>query len=94
MCLLAPIGAPQPGGTRPHADQRIGEARERRCMGLNAWLSARSLRGQAVIGGGVVALVTFVLNYSSGPVAALGAALVTGVVVGGAYYLGLRAASR
>ncbi|MFB6120102.1 MAG: hypothetical protein ABEJ68_03185 [Halobacteriaceae archaeon] len=47
-----------------------------------------------MIGGGVVALVTFVLNYSSGPVAALGAALVTGVVVGGAYYLGLRAASR
>lgn len=67
-------------------------------MGINAWLGEQSLRGQALVGAVVVAIVTFVLNYSSGPVgiypsgpvAAAGIALGTGVVMGGAYYLGLR----
>ncbi|MFC7164894.1 hypothetical protein [Halospeciosus flavus] len=59
-------------------------------MGVNTWLEAQSLRGQALIGAVLVAIVTFALNYSSGPVPAAGIALGTGVVMGGAYYLGLR----
>lgn len=38
----------------------------------------------------VVASLTFALDYSSGPVAAAGIAVATGVVIGGAYYLGRR----
>jgi hypothetical protein len=59
-------------------------------MGVNAWLEEQSLRGQAVIGAAIVAIVTFALNFSSGPVPAAGIAVGTGVVMGGAYYLGLR----
>lgn len=62
-------------------------------MGINAWLEEQSLRGQALIGSVLVASVTFALNYSSGPVAAAGTAAISGVVIGGAYYLGLRAFS-
>jgi len=59
-------------------------------MGVNAWLEDQSHRGQAVIGAAVVAIVTFALNYSSGPVVAAGTAVVSGVPIGGAYSLGLR----
>jgi len=62
-------------------------------MGVNAWLEERSLRGQALIGAVIVAVITFLLNYSSGPVAATGIAAISGIVIGGAYYLGLRVAS-
>jgi hypothetical protein len=62
-------------------------------MGVNAWLEEQSLRGQAVIGAAIVAIVTFVLNFSSGPVPAAGTAVISGVVIGGAYYVGLRVAS-
>jgi hypothetical protein len=50
-------------------------------------LEGQSLLGQALIGAVVVSIVTFVLNYSSGPVAAAGTAAISGVVIGGAYYL-------
>jgi hypothetical protein len=62
----------------------------RSIMGINAWLEGQSLLGQALIGAVVVAIVTFALNYASGPVPAAGIALGTGVIMGGAYYLGLR----
>ncbi|MCG1003374.1 MULTISPECIES: hypothetical protein [Halobacterium] len=59
-------------------------------MGINAWLEGKPLLGQALIGAVVVAIVTFALNYSSGPIAAAGTAAISAVVIGGAYYLGLR----
>ena len=61
-------------------------------MRINAWLEEKSLRGQALIGVVVVAIVTFALNYSSGLVVAAVTAVISGVVIGGAYYLGLRMA--
>lgn len=59
-------------------------------MGVNAWLEEQSFRGQALIGAVLVAILTFALNYSSGPVVAAGTAIISGTVMGGAYYLGLR----
>lgn len=59
-------------------------------MGINAWLEVQSLLGQALIGAVVVAIVTFALNYSSGAVAAAGTAAISGIVIGTAYYVGLR----
>lgn len=69
-----------------------GVAGEAGFMGINAWLAEKSLRTQALIGATVVAIVTFALNYSSGPVAAAGTAAISGAVIGFAYYLGLRVA--
>lgn len=59
-------------------------------MDVNAWLEDRSLAEQAVLGGALVAVLTFGLNYSTGIAEATVSALVSAVVVGTAYYIGLR----
>ncbi|WP_121820639.1 hypothetical protein [Halostella salina] len=62
-------------------------------MPVSEWFGDRSYRGQAVIGAGVVGVISFVLNYSEGSTAATVTAGITTLVVGGSYYLGSRAFS-
>lgn len=58
---------------------------------LNARLADTSLAAQATIGALIVAVVSTVLSLENGPTWAIASGLVSGVVVGAAYYLGLRA---
>jgi hypothetical protein len=56
---------------------------------VNNLLENLSLGGQASVGAMLVFGVSFVLNYSQGLPEALVSAVITGSVVGIAYYLGL-----
>lgn len=63
-------------------------------MKVNAWLREQSMAVQAAIGAVVVGVVSFALNYGQGPIVAVLSALLFAIVVGTAYYLGMRTSQR